>query len=239
MFGLLHRCIQLAHDHGYHTLAKMLGWRLRYHAGLSTWEPWLDDVIPKGGRTAIDVGANVGQWTRLLAQRYKRVIAIEPQLDLAVHLRKTMPPNVDVVVGGLWSETGLSLLQEFHTRELATLAPAHPMSGRPMHRTLVPIVPLDSMQLGIVDLIKVDVEGGELEVLRGACKTLARDHPYMIVETHSREMRLGCETLLHDLGYETSPYRCKFYRRSDPAYDAHVWLIAKHKEQRAPSAKVP
>ena len=53
------------------------------------------------------------------------------------------------------------------------------------------------------DLMKIDVEGAELDVLRGARGILAAHHPVLFLEVHSPELRVDCESLLHDLGYAT------------------------------------
>lgn len=47
----------------------------------------------------------------------------------------------------------------------------------------VPTLALDSLQLARVDLIKLDVEGMEMEALAGARETIARHHPILIIET--------------------------------------------------------
>jgi Methyltransferase FkbM domain len=63
---------------------------------------------------------------------------------------------------------------------------------------------LDSFQFPRVDLLKVDVEGYELEVLKGSLDTIARCHPDMMIEMHHW---IGAETeaalfkILIDNGY--------------------------------------
>lgn len=52
------------------------------------------------------------------------------------------------------------------------------------------------------DIIKIDVEGFEYEVLEGLDKTLKEISPKIIMETHSRELRLKCNKFLEDHGYE-------------------------------------
>jgi FkbM family methyltransferase len=51
------------------------------------------------------------------------------------------------------------------------------------------------------DVIKIDVEGAELGVLRGAEATLRKHHPAVLIEAHSAALSKGCESLLGDLGY--------------------------------------
>ena len=50
------------------------------------------------------------------------------------------------------------------------------------------------------DFLKIDVDGGELDVLQVAAPLL-RDLPPVVVETHSRELEKGCNELLKGFGY--------------------------------------
>jgi hypothetical protein len=63
---------------------------------------------------------------------------------------------------------------------------------------------LDSFGIPRVDLLKVDVEGYELEVLRGAELTLQRSHPTMMIEMHhwvGAEKEAALFEILARLGY--------------------------------------
>ncbi len=59
---------------------------------------------------------------------------------------------------------------------------------------------LDSYKLK-PDLMKIDVEGFELEVLEGAVKTIKRYHPKIIIETHSRDLEKKTKKFLLDFSY--------------------------------------
>ena len=54
---------------------------------------------------------------------------------------------------------------------------------------------------GRVHVLKVDVEGAELEVLRGAEGILSEQRPHVVVETHSGELESACAELLAGHGY--------------------------------------
>jgi hypothetical protein len=49
--------------------------------------------------------------------------------------------------------------------------------------------------------VKIDVEGGELDVLRGARRVLVDQRPSLIVETHSAELERLCGRFLVEHGY--------------------------------------
>jgi len=66
--------------------------------------------------------------------------------------------------------------------------------------TTVPMVTLDSLALHRLDLVKLDVEGMELDVLRGGRKALADHHPIMVVEVIKSD-KPALEASFNDLNY--------------------------------------
>src|SRR5439155_18920994 len=70
-------------------------------------------------------------------------------------------------------------------------------------RTRVPIRTLDDLlsdRPQIVDLLKVDTEGAELEILQGAGAVLRRTQR-VVLEFHSPELRDGCAKFLKSAGF--------------------------------------
>lgn len=61
---------------------------------------------------------------------------------------------------------------------------------------------LDDFGFKDVWLLKIDVEGFECEVLRGAINTINNFKPKIILEAHSSKLKKECIELLHKLGYE-------------------------------------
>jgi hypothetical protein len=66
------------------------------------------------------------------------------------------------------------------------------------------MVSLDSLQLPRLDLVKIDVEGMELEVLRGSQDVMHRLRPLMIIEAIKTD-RAALETLLREMEYQVFP----------------------------------
>jgi len=56
----------------------------------------------------------------------------------------------------------------------------------------------------VPDFIKIDIEGAEALVLRGANATLSQKRPAMIIETHGAEAEAECMLLLAKTGYTPS-----------------------------------
>jgi len=139
------------------------------------------------GSSCIDVGANQGHLLRhmLRAAPDAKHWAIEPLPEAAAALRREFP-NVTVV------EAALSDLGGTSTFHHVVNDPAY--SGLKRRRydrpdpdvrqitvrteRLDDIVPAEQK----VQLIKIDVEGGELGVMRGAMRILAQHRPYVIFE---------------------------------------------------------
>jgi SAM-dependent methyltransferase len=72
---------------------------VEYDRGRPEWPPALLDLLPiDAGATVLDLGAGTGKLTRLLADRYSRVIALEPLDELRAILRERVP-EADVRAG--------------------------------------------------------------------------------------------------------------------------------------------
>jgi FkbM family methyltransferase len=136
------------------------------------------------GDTFIDVGAHIGWFSTIAARRVGgtgQVIAVEPYHANAVMLRENAERNdclnVSVAEMALGSEPGmLSLGQAGDSGSVTALEYAK--AGRAPVR----MAPLDDIAPGggTVALLKIDVEGWEAHVLRGAGKTLLRTRAVLI-----------------------------------------------------------
>ncbi|MBY8340804.1 FkbM family methyltransferase [Streptomyces spinosirectus] len=146
----------------------------------------LADLCPSGCGTAVDVGGWYGPWTRRLARRARDVVTVEPVPHLARLLDSASPSNVRVVQAAASDRPGTARLwfpaDDSGDRGVSSLV-RRDIHARALH---VPCVTLDELGLRDVDFIKIDVDGSELAVLRGATGLLARDRPALFVELESR-----------------------------------------------------
>jgi FkbM family methyltransferase len=153
------------------------------------------------GMTVLDIGAHHGLYTLLTAKRVGRrgrVIAFEPSprecRRLAKHVRVNRCGNVQVeacAVGDQSGEADLFLVDGFRDWGNSLRPPALP---EPTRQVRVPVRKLDDVlaERGIerVDFIKLDAEGGELAVLRGAKQLLQTDgRPAILAEVEDVRTR--------------------------------------------------
>lgn len=125
----------------------------------------------------VDIGANVGMYSCLAANQGKPTLAFEPSTRNLNYLYRNLWDNgfrdVEVFPMGLAREPGLSRIYGYGG--IASFVPGW-AQAREAQSALVPLTSLDSILAGRFQgkrlLIKLDVEGFELEVLWGAAKTL-------------------------------------------------------------------
>ena len=155
----------------------------------------------KLGAVVYDVGANVGIYSLLAGSRVGfsgRVYAFEP-LDrnlryLRRHIILNKLENCTVVEKAVCKEVG--------TRLFSAAAGQSSMAKlSPDGEKLVPSTTLDSCVYGELhfrppDIIKIDVEGAELEVLQGATRAISEFHPTIFLEIHGTQQHADCRDFL-------------------------------------------
>jgi FkbM family methyltransferase len=137
----------------------------------------------KNFRHAVDVGAHVGLWTRVLMRCFGMVTAFEPNPECEEYFWLNNPWRAyDKSSQAIFKSVGLG---HFPGKlKLNTQLPKSTAFTRidPDGDTEIDIRTLDSFQLENVDFIKIDVEGWEAHVVRGGEETIRRWRPTMILE---------------------------------------------------------
>ena len=140
-------------------------------------------------RVAIDIGANNGLYSYYLVRHSDAIKAFEPQPALCDMLRAWNHPKVETFNVGLSDKNGTMTLHVPKNSKGKGLAPL--ASFRKLPNSIeyqVPVMRLDDFSFKDVDFIKIDVEGHESEVLRGASKTIHENKPILLVEIEQRHL---------------------------------------------------
>ena len=163
------------------------------------------------GMIFYDLGANLGLFTLLAARLVTaagKVFSFEPDPKNASNLRRNIQrngfTNVTVVESGIWCSTG--------NRSFVTANADSPDHGvgrfvehaPPESGAQIPCVSLDDFTQTAPppDAIKCDIEGAEVEALRGAAKLLqAPSRPWIIMEMHSPALDHAARAMLSSYDY--------------------------------------
>lgn len=151
----------------------------------------LIDARVSPGDTVIDVGANIGAVAVHAARRAGptgRVFAIEPAADNVRVLRDNVSRNRLPQVAVIEAAAGCRReARTFYVRGDTSAVNsfyAESVYASVTAQTTVPVVPLDELWDGPVALVKIDVEGAELDVLAGMTRMLQQPGLTLIVEWH-------------------------------------------------------
>jgi FkbM family methyltransferase len=180
-----------------------LGWvPARFSSGIVTAEHEFWSTLDLKGMTVYDVGAFHGLLTLFFASRAKAVICFEPNTQnnkrLMENLKLNRIENVQVRKAGVGSQR--------ETRRMVG-SPLMPggasVDGKTVDGLLragvgtvveeISIITLDEeipqASLPAPDFIKIDIEGWEIEALRGARNTLKSSKPRLFLEMHGETIR--------------------------------------------------
>jgi FkbM family methyltransferase len=178
---------------------------------LRQFEPAVRDAIRRvtaPGMTVLDIGANIGAHTLLLASLvgpHGRVVAFEPMQYAFVKLRRNVAFNsatrIEIVRAALADENTRDQRMNFRSSW-------RPDGTRADGPSTVDLIRLDDWAAanGVqrVDVIKIDVDGAEFAAITGGLQTLARSRPTILMEAvgpHFDDDARNPYRLLASLGY--------------------------------------
>lgn len=172
-----------------------LGWW--FPVGETHFQKMLNKSIAKGGparyqyqvrdrsmqyvsqrRFALDIGANVGLWSRDLCEHFDHVVAFEPVAMFRECLEKNVTRNnftIEPVALGD-EETMVNMIITQDNMGHTHVDPASFGQGT------VPVRRLDNLEFPTVDYMKIDCEGFEYKIIQGAEQTIRRCRPVVVVE---------------------------------------------------------
>lgn len=186
--------------------------------GNVTYPAVLGPIFSKIGSSnliAVDVGANVGIFTRYLSRHFAETHAVEPIPHLARRLMAIAPRKVKVhncALGAADGEITIRTPVDALGRRMDALSTAALQNDFALFghdqsvATVVQQARLSELfsSQARVGFVKIDVEGFENEVLAGATELIKRDHPIFLIEiskTHNPSYEEALK-VLEDLGYK-------------------------------------
>jgi FkbM family methyltransferase len=182
--------------------------------------------LVRPGDTVFDAGANIGLCVRFLIQRFgaSKVIAFEPMrgnqslLNQNIHLGN-LADRVQILEVALADFDGRA---EFQTDDMSSASgtldvvsggeacQGRKQYGLPALIETVNVARLDTLiesgRLSTPNVIKVDVEGAEERLLRGAIRTLETHSPGLVIEHHGVEASRAVVRFLRSIGYHVFGY---------------------------------
>lgn len=175
------------------------------------YEPFIQKIIMsvlRPGDIVIDVGANIGIHSLVMAQTVGKtgaVYSFEPHPIIFNKLVTNIGLNnmrwVHPIKAALSDSSGQAVLQGFgesSNQGTSTLCTSDKTNNQFQIKTITLDEFVASTKIPSLSLIKIDVEGHELNVLQGAIKTLATFKPLIIFENSKKN--IPCE-LFWNLGY--------------------------------------
>jgi FkbM family methyltransferase len=198
-----------------------LGRGLRFNAGgsaagylLGTWQPSIQaalGILIREGATFYDVGANVGFFSVIgarLAGPAGKVVCFEPVPDNFRQIRHNAMlngfSNIEVVETALGSVNGERPFWTSAEPTWGKLASTAKVPDKLTGEIKVAVKRLDgilaSTDLRSPQVIKIDVEGAEVDVLSGALETLRACRPRLLIELHGTNAEVA--NFLSELDYK-------------------------------------
>lgn len=167
-------------------------------------------TFSKQAKTAVDVGASDGWYALHFASQpnIEAVVAIEPSPDNVRELHANFALNDQAFAAKL---RVVSMLASDLLSHDATTVDAELANAKPPF------------------LLKIDVDGAEMSVLRGARNVLGSKNCLVVLETHSVELERDANAYLQQLGYRTQIIDNAWYRKFLPEQRVSAqnrWLIA-------------
>jgi FkbM family methyltransferase len=180
---------------------------------------WKDRIGPNAP-IVFDVGANTGAFSRMITEACPeaRVFAFEPHPKTFIRLLRGSLPGVECINSAVGSQIGVTLLYDTAasggSEHASTIAGAvDALNDRPVESGEVPLVTIDSFlgRRGIsrIHLLKIDVEGAELEVLKGAGEAIKAGH-IDVIQFEFNEMNVTSRVFFRDFWRLLAGY--SFYR---------------------------
>ena len=160
----------------------------------------------------VDVGANIGIYSRPCSTFFKKVYAAEPIPKILQCLKLNIKDckNIEILEHGI-GPLNLEAVFLYNPNNSGNTRQVASKDIESSNLVISKIVPLDDLQFEEINYIKIDVEGFESEVLASGISWLKSDLPWVQVEINNNQDKI--EQLLATAGiYEYMPIKSKHNR---------------------------
>jgi FkbM family methyltransferase len=139
-------------------------------------------------KAILDVGANKGAWSRTAKSVFKAAncYLIEPQIEMQSYLEPFCKefPNSEWILAGAGAESGELTLTVWDDLAGSSFLPSTDDAAQVSKQRTVPIVTIDELiaekKMPIPELVKLDVQGFELEALKGATQLFGKTEVFIM-----------------------------------------------------------
>lgn len=190
-------------------------------------EEWLARRAGPKCRTIVDVGANRGEWSRMFlehAPAIERAVLFEPGARAAQMLRDSLARNPRIAIAEIalsdHEEAEGRFFEEPEAGNKSSLTRGAATAGAIETRVRVSTLDAEAERLGIlhIDLLKIDAEGSDFAVLRGAAGLLRASRVGVIQWEYGDAWAPGCATLAAALAFLGAEGYTSYLLKSDGLY---------------------
>jgi FkbM family methyltransferase len=198
------------------------------------------------GSTYLDIGTNIGYHAvGMYKQTGCKVIGFEPNPNhFVVAAYNCQEYPIQIMNTALGSKKGKMMMTDFDINKQSNFGDIHKSDEGTLE---VSVSKVDDFKFTDVSVMKVDVEGAELEVFKGAKKTIDKQKPAIFYEANQLEW-LDCFDFLEKLGYKqywvgvrNKPEHATFFETEEnPFGESGVTnILAIHESKEQPKILVP
>jgi FkbM family methyltransferase len=167
--------------------------------------------LVRPGYTVVEAGANIGSHSLFLARTCApgRLICFEPQPRtaqlLSANLTMNSITNASVHAAALGEASGWAFIKTLDYSQPHNVGAASLMETNGDYKgplTRVPLSRLDDWELPALNFLKLDTEGFEAPILRGAAETVRKHRPILYLENDRGDKQAEVIEAAHSLGYD-------------------------------------
>lgn len=177
-----------------------------------------EKIISLAAGRCLDIGANIGVISQALIASGNTVVAFEPQPEVCKLLEfncANAGSSYEVINTAIGREAGIASMPKVYYSAKGNFGGLGIGYSSIYGTYEVPVVTIDSYGYDDVGFMKIDVEGYELEVLKGATETIKRCRPIMYIEDDRTAKSAVLRNYIRALGYSIEEHQPTLYRESN------------------------